>query len=133
MEVQLHPFFDLGTRLMWVVIFTPRPFYPQWNRPWYSLDRRQDGTQSQSGHGDEEKNSQILPGLEHPIIQPVAYMYVYVWMYVGMQLCKYINYAHIIFIILIFVMLFIDTTSLSELLLQCTEMNFNSKCRSITV
>jgi hypothetical protein len=30
------------------------------------------GPQSQSGRGGEEKNSQLLPGLEPPIIQPVA-------------------------------------------------------------
>jgi hypothetical protein len=29
-------------------------------------------TQSRSGHGGEDKNSQPLPGLEPPIIQPVA-------------------------------------------------------------
>jgi hypothetical protein len=28
------------------------------------------GPQSRSGRGGEEKNSQPLPGLEHPIIQP---------------------------------------------------------------
>jgi hypothetical protein len=37
------------------------------------LDRRLDGPQSQFGHsGGEEKNSQPLLGLEHPIIQPAA-------------------------------------------------------------
>jgi hypothetical protein len=38
--------------------FTPRPLYPQGNSPWYPLDRRLGGPQSQSGHGGEEKNSQ---------------------------------------------------------------------------
>jgi hypothetical protein len=33
------------------------------------------GPQSQSGRGGEEKNSQPLPGLEPPIIQPVAQFY----------------------------------------------------------
>jgi hypothetical protein len=33
------------------------------------------GPQSQSGRSGEEKNSQPLPGLEHPIIQPVAQRY----------------------------------------------------------
>jgi hypothetical protein len=37
--------------------------------PWYPLDRRLGGNQSRSGHGGEEKNSQLLPGLEHTIIQ----------------------------------------------------------------
>jgi hypothetical protein len=36
------------------------------------LDRRLGGLQNRSAHGDEEKNSQPLPGLEPPIIQPVA-------------------------------------------------------------
>jgi hypothetical protein len=39
------------------------------------LDRRKSGSQSRSGHGGEEKNSQPLPGLEPPIIQPVAQRY----------------------------------------------------------
>jgi len=34
--------------------------------------RRLDGPQSRSGYGGKEKNSQPLPGLEPPIIQPVA-------------------------------------------------------------
>jgi hypothetical protein len=33
------------------------------------------GSQSVYGHGDEEKNSQPLPSLEPPIIQPVAQRY----------------------------------------------------------
>jgi hypothetical protein len=33
MEVQLHAFFDLGTRWRWVVSFTPRPLYSQGKRP----------------------------------------------------------------------------------------------------
>jgi hypothetical protein len=39
------------------------------------LDRRLDGPQSWSGCGSEEKNSQSLPGLEPPIIQPLAQCY----------------------------------------------------------
>jgi hypothetical protein len=60
----LHSFFDLGTRCRRVVNFTPRPLYPQGNRPWYPLDRRLGGPQSRSGHGGEEKDSQPLPGIE---------------------------------------------------------------------
>jgi hypothetical protein len=33
------------------------------------------GPQSRSGRGDEDKNSRTLPGLETPIIQPVAQRY----------------------------------------------------------
>jgi hypothetical protein len=36
------------------------------------LDRRQGGPQSLSDHGVEEKNSQLLPGFEPPIIQATA-------------------------------------------------------------
>jgi hypothetical protein len=36
---------------------------------------RSGGPQSQSGRGDEDKNSQPLPGLEPVIIQPVAQRY----------------------------------------------------------
>jgi hypothetical protein len=35
------------------------------------LDRRLGGSQSLSGRGGEEKNSQPLSGLEPPIIQPI--------------------------------------------------------------
>jgi hypothetical protein len=63
---------DLGTRWKRVASFTLRPLYPQRKSPWYPLDRR---LQSRYGHGGEQKNSQPLPGLEHPIIQPVAQSY----------------------------------------------------------
>jgi hypothetical protein len=48
---------------------------PQEKSPWYPLDRRLDGPQSQSGHGGEEKNSQTLLGLKLLIIQPAAQHY----------------------------------------------------------
>jgi hypothetical protein len=63
---------DLGTRWRWMVSLTPRPLYPQGKSPWYPLDRRLSGPQSRSGRGRAEKNSRPLPGLEPPIIQPVA-------------------------------------------------------------
>jgi hypothetical protein len=44
--------------------------YPQGNIPWYPLDRRLGGELSRSVRGSEEKNSQTLPGLEPPIIEP---------------------------------------------------------------
>jgi hypothetical protein len=49
--------------------FTPR------KRASDPLDRRLGGPQSQSERGSEEKNSQPLPALEPPIIQPVAQRY----------------------------------------------------------
>jgi hypothetical protein len=47
----------------------------QGKSPWYPLDRRLGGPQSRPGRGGEEKNSQPLPGLEPPIIQPLAQRY----------------------------------------------------------
>jgi hypothetical protein len=43
--------------------------------PSYPLDRTTGGHQSPFWRGGEEKNSQPLPGLEPPIIQPVAQRY----------------------------------------------------------
>jgi hypothetical protein len=48
---------------------------PQGKEPLVSMDRRLGGPQSRSGRGGEQKNSQPLPGLESPIIQPVAQRY----------------------------------------------------------
>jgi hypothetical protein len=42
--------------------------------PWYPLDRRLGGSQSRSERGGEERNSQLLPGLEPPIIEPVLFL-----------------------------------------------------------
>jgi hypothetical protein len=58
-----------------VVSFTLRPLYLQGKSPCYPLDRSLGRYQSRSGRGGEEKNSQLLPGLELPIIQPVAQCY----------------------------------------------------------
>jgi hypothetical protein len=66
---------DLGTRWRWMVSFTPRPLYSQGNSSWCPLDRGLGGFQSRSRGGGEEKNFQPLPGLEPPIIQPVAQRY----------------------------------------------------------
>jgi hypothetical protein len=70
---------DIGAGWRWVVAFMPLPLYPQGKSPWYPLDRRLCGPQSRFGHGGEEKNFQPLPGLEHPIIQPVALSYPGSW------------------------------------------------------
>jgi hypothetical protein len=66
---------DLGTRWRWVVSLTPRPLYPQGKSPRYPLERRLGVPYSRSGRGGEEKNSQPLPELEPPIIQPAAQRY----------------------------------------------------------
>jgi hypothetical protein len=56
-------------------LYAPAALPPQGKSPWYPLDRRLGGPQSRSGPGGEEKNSQPLPGLEPPIIQPVVQRY----------------------------------------------------------
>jgi hypothetical protein len=66
---------DLGTRWRWVVSFTPRTFHLQGKSPWYPLGRKLGGSQSRSGRGGEEKNSEPLPGLEPSNIQAVAQRY----------------------------------------------------------
>jgi hypothetical protein len=71
----IAPRINLGTKLRWVVNFTARPLYPQGKIPSYPLNRRLGGPRSQSDRGGEEKNSQLLPGLKHPIIEPVAQRY----------------------------------------------------------
>jgi hypothetical protein len=60
----------------WVVSFTPRPLYPQGKSPWYPLDRRLGGTQSRSGRGGEEKNSQLPPGIE-----PYTHKYIHTYIH----------------------------------------------------
>jgi hypothetical protein len=42
----------------------PRPIYLRGKSPWYPLDRRLGGSQSRSGRGVEEKNSQPSQGFE---------------------------------------------------------------------
>jgi len=53
-----------------MVSFTPRGKIQR-----YPLDRRLGGPQSRFERDGEEKNFQHLPGLELPIIQPVAQRY----------------------------------------------------------
>jgi hypothetical protein len=55
---------DLGTRLRWVVSFTPRSLYIQGKSPWYPLDRRLGGPRRWSGRGDGKRNSQPPPGIK---------------------------------------------------------------------
>jgi hypothetical protein len=49
-----------------------QPLYSQEKSPWCPLDRRLSVPQNRSGHGDENKNSQPLLGLELMVIQPIA-------------------------------------------------------------
>jgi hypothetical protein len=55
-----------------VVSFTTQPLYSRGKSPLYTLDKRLGGPDSRSGRGGAERNSQPLPGLELPIIQPVV-------------------------------------------------------------
>jgi len=65
---------DLGTK--WTrMVSLPQPLNPQGKSPWYPLDRKLGGPPSRSGRGDEENNSQLLPVVESPIIQPIAQRY----------------------------------------------------------
>jgi len=56
------PCINLGTRWKWVVSFLPWQLYPQGKKPWYPLDKRLGGSQSQSGPGSKERKSQPLLG-----------------------------------------------------------------------
>jgi hypothetical protein len=58
-----------------MVSFMPWPPYHQEKSSSYPLDRRISGPQSWSGYSGEEKNSQLLLGLEPPIIQFIAQHY----------------------------------------------------------
>jgi hypothetical protein len=66
--------FYLGTRWKWVVSFTPRPFYPQRNCPCSHWIGDWVG-HSRSRRAGEEKNPQPLPGLQPPMIHPIAQQY----------------------------------------------------------
>jgi hypothetical protein len=55
---------DLGTKWRWVVSFTSPPLYPRGKRPWYPLDKRPGGQQSQSGRCGVGKNVLSLPEIE---------------------------------------------------------------------
>jgi hypothetical protein len=66
-----------------------QPLYPQGRSLFYPLDRRLGGLQSRSGSGGEEKNSQPLPKLEPPIIQPIAQRYT-------AELCRLLTISDIV-------------------------------------
>jgi hypothetical protein len=94
---------NLGTGWRWVVSFTPRPLYPRGKSSWYTLDRRLGGSRTRSGRGRKEKNSQPLPELEPPIIQPVVHrhttalsqllkLFLYLIKYHAMKTCPLLNH-----------------------------------------
>jgi hypothetical protein len=52
----IYPYFlDLSTSWRWVLSFATQPLYPRGKNPWYPLDRRLGGPQSQSGRYGEVK------------------------------------------------------------------------------
>jgi hypothetical protein len=56
-------------------LHVPAALPPGKEPPKYALDGSLGVPQSRCGGGGEEKNSHLLPGLEPPIIQPVAQRY----------------------------------------------------------
>jgi hypothetical protein len=66
---------DLGTNWRCGGPFHAPAALPRGKRPLYPLDRRLSGPRNLSGRGGEKKNSQPLPGLEPPIIQPISQRY----------------------------------------------------------
>jgi hypothetical protein len=61
----------------------------------YPLNRRLGGPQSRSGRGGEGKKHQPLPGLEPPIIQPVAQRYrtaLHIHSTVSYQVTRFFNF-----------------------------------------
>jgi hypothetical protein len=76
------------------------------------LDRRLGGPQSLSGHGGEERISQLLPGLEHPIIQPVVQRYT-------TELSQFV----VVVVIIIILSVSSFTTILSLDSPKCTQIN----------
>jgi hypothetical protein len=66
---------DLGTRWRWVVGFTPRPLHSQGKILCYPLDREGGWAPEPIWTRWRRETFPALPGLELPIIQPVAQCY----------------------------------------------------------
>jgi hypothetical protein len=73
-------FLDPGIIWMWVVSFTPRPFYStkKYPRPHHTMDRRLDGPRNQSTRQEEEKiiyptGTRTPTPLVQPVTIPTAY------------------------------------------------------------
>jgi hypothetical protein len=64
--------FNFSARCRKVVNFTLWPLNLYRKYPWYSLNSRMCGPQSQFRPFAEEKNLLFLPGIELHIIQPIA-------------------------------------------------------------
>jgi len=64
-EVEHHAFLTLALEESEWSTSCPSHFTPE-EKPQYPFDRRLERSQSQCGHGGEEKNSQPLPGMKPP-------------------------------------------------------------------
>jgi hypothetical protein len=64
MDVQIHVFFDLGTRRRRVASFTPQPLYSWGKSPRHPLDRRLDEPQNRLVDMERRK---IFPLLRHKL------------------------------------------------------------------
>jgi hypothetical protein len=62
MSVLPHTF-NIGARIKWIARFMPRPLYLPWQTPWYPLNKKQCGPQSQLVHSGEDKNFMPQPGI----------------------------------------------------------------------
>jgi len=62
-RVQLHPFLTLALEEVSQQLNSSGCFTPR-EQPWYLLNRRLDGPQSQSGHFGEDRNLLPLSGIE---------------------------------------------------------------------
>jgi hypothetical protein len=108
-----------------VVSFTPRPLYPQGKSSSYPLYKRLGGSQSPSRRSDEEKNSQPLPGLEPPIIQPVVQPYI-------TELSRILFHHIIIIIIIIITTIIITTTTTTTIYFRETQSESHAVWKFLT-
>jgi hypothetical protein len=73
---------DLSTRWRGVVSFTSRPLYLWGKSPWYSLDGRLGGPQTQCQRCEVEKNLLPLPGIKpwpsSPLLYSLSYSKIFV-------------------------------------------------------
>jgi len=93
MELQIHAFLTLILDAVKWPASRLGHFIPG-EKHKYSLDRRMVGSQSRSGRGGEEKNSQSLSGLEPPISQPnwkiISYLAFCLFLILDLRLVAYI-------------------------------------------
>jgi len=113
--------FDVGTKLFWVVIFTPRSFYlrGKWLR--YPLNFLCE-TQSQSGRFGEDINLLLLPGIERRFLDCPVRSLVTVPSELSLRIFMK-NNAFFIFILSCSAKLYRGTI---QRIILCTELQWNS-------